>query len=218
MKTSRLTTGFFALALGLGAFTMNAQEGFYIGVKGIPQFSTLLNSDDADDDDLENQTTIGGAFGLGLGYNFTDNFGIAVDGLYSIEGQRREFLGTEFTQQLSYIKVPVMFTFSTGPAPVSFQLKVGPQAHILADAKLLDKDGDELIDDITEQYSDFLIGGVLGLGVTFQITDSFLMDAGVRTDIGFVNAEDDEADGYDPDRANTMPLNAGLEIGFRYLF
>lgn len=199
--------------------SLKAQEGFYVGVKGLPQLSFLLNSDDSDNDALDMKPTFSGAFGVGMGYNFTDNLGVGLDVLYSMEGQRYEFSGVETFQRLDYLKIPLVLTFNTDPSqPAMFLAKVGPQMSILTDAKILDEDGDELVADNMDTYNDFLIGGTLFLGGSFHLTDNLLMDAGIRTDISFMNAEDEDAVGYPTGREITTPLTTSLEIGFRYIF
>ena len=82
----------FLAALGIAALVMNnranAQQGFSLSVKTTPQFSFLQNSDDNDNSNLEKKATFNANFGIGAGYNFTNQLGVGLDVLYSLQGQR----------------------------------------------------------------------------------------------------------------------------------
>ena len=79
----------FAFAIAsLLTTKINAQQGFSVSVKGIPQVSFLQNKDDNNASNYDQRATFNGAFGLGAGYNFTQNLGVGVDVFYSFQGQR----------------------------------------------------------------------------------------------------------------------------------
>jgi opacity protein-like surface antigen len=208
-----------ALSTALFATTASAQEGLNLSVKAIAANSTLLNSDDSDLGALyDRQFTLAPAFGLGVGYGFTDNLGIGLDVIYSMQGQRYEVLGAERFQKSSYLKIPLLFVYNTDPSKsVMFIGKVGPQLGLLTSAKLSDNDGNDLVGDNTDRYSSTDFGAVVSLGVGFGLSDNLRLTAALRGDYGFTNAEDEDAPFYPAGRATTNNLTTGLEVGLTYL-
>lgn len=214
------------LLLSAGA---TAQSGFQVGVQGVPQMSWLMNSDDRDNGAFDPLPTINGAFGVTLQYGFTDNFGIGLDGLYSMQGQRYELDGIEYYKRIDYIKIPLMFVYSTElSSSVMLLGKIGPQAGLLIDAKLLDKDGDEVVANQTAGYMDYDISGVAMLGAGFKLTEVLILETSLRYDFGFTDAEDKDynrslndpdapANGVNDGRAVTNNMTAGVNIGLKYL-
>ncbi len=216
-KQIKSILGIITLAI-LVSTSSYAQRGLYFGIKGIPQISMLLNESDTDNDALDRPLTLGGAFGVGAGINLTDYFGVGVDLLYSVEGQRYETGGTETRQRLEYFKLPVMLTLNSNPNNAAmFLFKVGPQFSLLNKASLQDEDGDKIIANNKNAYTEFLVGGVAYLGTSVHITESLFLDAGIRADLQFINSEEDDSDLFDGDRADTKPFNAGVEIGLRFV-
>lgn len=217
---------FLIVLLSAGA---TAQSGFQVGVQGVPQMSWLMNSDDRDNGAFDPLTTINGAFGVTLQYGFTDNFGIGLDGLYSMQGQRYELDGIEYYKRIDYIKIPLMFVYSTElSSSVMLLGKIGPQAGLLIDAKLLDKDGDEVVANQTAGYMDYDISGVAMLGAGFKLTEVLILETSLRYDFGFTDAEDKDyhrslndpdapANGVNDGRAVTSNMTAGVNIGLKYL-
>lgn len=226
-KAGRTALSFIAaLLVSAGAV---AQSGLQVGVQGVPQMSWLMNSDDRDNGAFEYLPTINGAFGLTLQYGFTDNFGIGLDGLYSMQGQRYELDGIEYYKRIDYIKIPLMFTYSTSlSSSVMLLGKIGPQAGILIDAKLQDKDGDEVVSNQSAGYMDYDIGGVAMLGAGFNLSEVLILETSLRYDFGFTDAEDKDyhrslndpdapTNGVNEGRAVTNNMTAGVNIGLKYL-
>lgn len=219
MKNSIISTFSIALILLLSTNTSKAQQGYQIGVNVMPQLSFLLNSSDADNSLLETSPGLTGSLGLGFGYNFSDNLGVGIDAIYSAEGQYYEAIGIKTFQRLDYFKIPLMISFNTNPnKKAMFLAKVGPQFNLLSSAKILDDEGDELVADNKDQFSDFTIGGALFVGGSFSLTENLLLDAGLRGDIAFLNAEDEDAPQYPLNREVTLPMTTALQIGLRYNF
>lgn len=195
----------------------HAQKGLNISVKATPHLSWMLNSDDNDMATFERKSTFGASFGVGAGYNFTDNLGVGLDVLYSLQGQKQEVLGIETSTKLSYLKIPLMFTYNTNPdAKVMFTAKAGPQLGLRLSSKVTDADNKDIIDDANDIYSSTDLGGVVGAGVRFSLTEKLKLDAGVRVDYSFTNAEDEDYSLYTPGRAATNNMTTGIEIGLRY--
>lgn len=177
----------------------------------------MLNSDDKDAPDFKRKATFGASFGVGAGYNFTNNLGLGLDVLYSIQGQKYEVNGVEFNQKVNYLKIPLMFTYNTNPsAPVVFTAKAGPQLGLRMGAKVTDSDNNDIIGDAKDMYSSVDFGAVAGAGVRFALTQKLSLDAGIRFDYSFTNAENSDYVHYAPGRANTNNMTAGIELGLRY--
>jgi len=205
-----------AFVLALAAFNqVSAQKGLSLSVKGIPQFSWLQNSDDNDNNSFSKKSTFNASFGVGAAYNFTNNLGVGLDVLYSLQGQKYNLAGKEYHQKNNYLKLPVMFLYNTDPSKtVSFIGKVGPQLSILTSAKVDDGDGNELLDN-KDAYKSVTFGGVAVAGVQFRLNSALYLTTAARYDYDFTNAE--EKDNTAAGRASTHNMTAGLEVGLKYL-
>lgn len=208
----------FVMAAIFGTTNMaHAQKGLNVSVKATPHLSWMLNADDNDVPTFERKAIFGASFGVGAGYNFTDNLGVGLDVLYSMQGQKQEVLGIETATKVSYLKIPLMFTYNTNPdARVMFTAKAGPQIGLRLSSKVTDADNNDIIDDANDIYSSTDFGAVVGAGVRFSLTERLKLDAGVRADYSFTNAEDEDFSLYTPGRATTNNMTTGIEIGLRY--
>jgi hypothetical protein len=196
---------------------VNAQKGFNLSVKATPELSLLLNKDDNDNSLFDSKATFNTNFGIGAGYNFTDNVGVAIDGLYSMQGQKYELSGNEYNQKVNYIKVPVYFTYNSNPAKVvSFSGKIGPQVSFLSTSKLTDNDGKDVADDTNDHYEKATFGGAAEAGIQIKLQSDLFLTTGVRFDVDFTNAEDKDFTSYPAGRAKTYNMTSGLEVGLKY--
>ena|SRR5690242_8434927 len=196
---------------------VNAQKGFNLSVKATPKFSFLLNKDDNDNSLYDSKATFNTNFGIGAGYNFTDNVGVAIDGLYSMQGQKYELSGNEYNQKVNYIKVPVYFTYNSNPAKViSFSGKIGPQVSFLSTSKLTDNDGKDVADDTNDHYEKATFAGAAEAGIQIKLQSGLFLTTGVRFDVDFTNAEDKDFTSYPAGRAKTYNMTSGLEVGLKY--
>jgi len=216
----------------------HAQKGFSLGVKGVAQNTWLINETDSDAGSVAYVSTWGSAFGLALRYNFAPGAGIGVDILRSDQGQRREFrsggMATgEFDFDLTYLKIPVLFTFTSDPEKgAMFYGNIGPQFSLLQEVEIVDLETDEVIDltaggasdaEAEDLYTDLDFGAVLAFGGRFRLGESLFLNTGIRLDYSFNDAEDKDfmVDGeliYDPERASTANATGGIEISLSYLF
>lgn len=152
----------FAL-LFICAVKTEAQD-IEIGLRYNPEFTWLLNNNDANaGKELGFKSHFGYlSFGAGAIYNINNNFGLAVDFLFSREGQafqgnftgnppdpsayssvvnKQIFLNNTIIvgdyvalAELNYIKLPVMLSLTTdNTMPLFFTLLVGPQFNFLVD-------------------------------------------------------------------------------------
>lgn len=218
MKKIIMSAMVLAMMTGL-ANNASAQKGLSVSVKATPQFSFLQNSDDKDNSQLDRKATINTNFGIGAGYNFTDNYGVGVDVLYSLQGQKYETAGVESTQKLEYVKVPVYFSYNANPLKtVSFYGKIGPQVSFLTNAKLTGDKASETVGGNKDKYESVTFGGMANAGVQFKLTDKFYLQTGLNFDYDFSNAEDKSFTGHLDNRSATNNMTAGVQVGLKYQF
>jgi len=215
MKKIIVYVAVFTAVLTVGK--ANAQQGLSVSVKGIPQFSMLENKDDNDNNNYSKKATFDGSFGVGVGYNFTENFGLGADALYSLQGQRYKLSGTEYNQKNDYIKVPLYFSYNTDPSKaVSFIGKVGPQVSFLSTSKLDDKEGNTINGNTKSEYKDATFGGMIAAGAQYKLNHNLFLTTEWRFDYDFTNAEENQAIDAGT-RAKTHNLTSGLEVGLKYM-
>jgi len=206
------------LIAGLAVNRANAQQGFSLSVKAIPQFSFLQNKDDKDNNNYNTKATFNAGFGLGAEYGFDNHFGVGIDALYSLLGQRYTLNNIEYNQKVNYIKVPVYFTYNSDASkPISFIGKIGPQVSFLTDANLSNKNGDKIQTNNKDRYQTATFGGVAEAGAQYKIARQMFLTTLVRYDHDFTNAEDDKFSGYTPGRSKTYNSTIGLEVGLKYM-
>lgn len=209
--------GVIAIALLASAGTLKAQDNKWtLSVKGTPQLSWMNNSDDKDLPGFDSKSKFAANFGLGVEYAFTKKIGIGLDALYSLQGRKFDYSGTEFNQKNNYIKIPLYVSY-TAPLSkgVSFTGKLGPQLSILTDSKL--ESGSQETD-TKNQYKDLTFGGMANAGVEFALSKNVFLNTGVRFDYDFTNAEDKDYASYPAGRAKTYNSTLGLEVGLKYRF
>lgn len=224
-----IATGMFALSQ-----TVTAQQSMLIGVEGTPQMSWLYNEDDRDNKAYKEVNTLNGSFGVSWQFNFTNMLGIGVNGLYSYQGQRYELNGVERVKKIEYVKIPVMFVYTSDiNSDIMFIGKIGPQLGLITQARFTDKEGDDIIIDHKSAYEDFDISGVISAGIGFKLGENFILDASLRGDCGFTDAEDKDyklninnptvavngngSESTISNRAMTSNATAGVTVGIRYL-
>jgi hypothetical protein len=196
---------------------VNAQKGFNLSVKATPEFSFLLNKDDNDNHLYNSKATFNTNFGIGAGYNFTEKLGVAIDVLYSMQGQKYKLSGREYDQKVNYIKVPLYFTYNSNPAkPISFSGKIGPQASFLSTSKLTYNNGKDSVGNTNARYEKATFGGAAEAGIQLRMDRNLFLTAGVRFDVDFTNAEDKDYSSYPAGRAKTYNMTSGLEVGLKY--
>lgn len=208
----------FAFAAFLTVDKANAQQGFSLSIKGIPQFSLMYNKDDNNNSGYSKKTTFNGSFGLGAGYNFDQNFGLGLDMLYSLQGQRYQLSGPEYNQKNDYIKVPVYFSYNTDPSKkLSFIGKLGPQVSFLTSSKLDDKNGNTINGNTKGQYKNATFGAMISAGAQYKLSNNLYLGTAWRFDYDFTNAKDDQYADFTGGNANTHNMTSGLEVGLKYM-
>ena len=140
---------------------VDAQQ-FELGVRYNPEFTGLINKNDNNAGNKLDVTSNFGYFSFGAGaiFNFNNNFGLAVDILFSREGQRfkgnfngsapdaatySSVVNTQISlnnmviagdyvakAELNYIKLPIMFSLTSDNTKLFFfTLLLGPQINFL---------------------------------------------------------------------------------------
>jgi hypothetical protein len=191
----------------------HAQQGFSLSVKGTPNFSILdadlLNS-------LNKKATFKANFGVGAEYNITDNYGVGMDLLYALQGQKYRITILEVQQKLSYIKVPVYFSYYTDPSKTaSFYGKVGPQFNFLTSARYT---GFGLQPNNKFMFKDVVIGAMVNAGVQFRLSEQLALQTGLYFDYDLSNAVINDVAGVNINITNAHNMNAGLQVGLKYSF
>ncbi len=200
------------------ATTVMAQKGLSLSVKATPQFSFLQNSDDNDNSAIDKKATFNANFGVGAGYNFTNNVGLGLDVLYSFQGQKSKVVGLEAHQKLEYLKIPVYFSYNTDDSkPVSFFGKIGPQVSFLTNAKLA-VGGSDLFVKNKGQFEKTTFGAMANAGVQFKLNQKLFLQTGLQFDYDFTNAEDKDYIAAILGRADTYNMTTGLQVGLKYKF
>lgn len=187
-----------------------AQQGFSLSVKGTPHVSWMSGGDY---NNYKRSATFNGSFGLGAGYGISNNWGVAMDVLYSREGQKYNVNNTEFLASAGYIKIPFMLTYNTNPAKkVTFIAKAGPQVSFLTSNNATDAAGKSA--DFRSDFTNTLFGGVAIAGAQFKINNGLYLTTAARFDYSFTNTmQRNNASGI----YGGHNTSGGLEIGLKYM-
>lgn len=194
-----------------------AQRGFQIGLRAIPQYTSIMNSDYPDS--LENAFTVGAAGGIGFGYGFTNHFTLGANVLYSYQGQRFNYYyprpGTDINGNplpeaevereifFKYIQVPVFAKFGTDfERKYAFYGMIGPQFGYMLDAT--DRNDDKRYvpeydpyvetanypDDPYERYERLDIQGMVAAGLDVKLRFNLRMNVQLRAAMSVLDIQD----------------------------
>lgn len=214
MKKVLMTAMLAVTLMGIMA-NANGQKGFNFSFKVTPQFTWLQNSDDDEMTTIDLSPLIRASFGVGAGYHFTDNYGIGLDLLYSLQGQEYKEGGDELLIKLDYVKVPIYFTYNSDPSQdISFVGKIGPVVNFLTTAQW-ENEGVEI--DVDEVYSDVTVGAMVNAGIQFRLGPKMYLQTGLNFDYDIANAEDVDYVDFPAGRASTHNMTMGLQVGLKYL-
>jgi hypothetical protein len=214
-----------AVAMATASF---AQKGLQVGVIGGPQSTWLLNKNDSDDPNVKFKSGFRGFVGATVDYHFTDQVGVGIEILYSMQGQSySDLAGLDYKINVNYVKIPVLLNFNSNPEHVAmFVGKFGPTFGFNTAAKgKVDGFPDT---DLKSNYSSTNIGMVLGLGLGINATKHLAITLGLRLDGGLTDAMKSNPDPtyfsyYNGDthtadltRKKTWSEAGGIEIGIKY--
>jgi len=143
---------------------VSAQVGVGFGIKAGANFANQAI------EDIDTKTITDFHVGGYLNLNFTEQFGITPEVLFSAQGSKQEGVRVDY----DYIAIPVMLRFK----PVEMlSLQVGPQFCFLTKAE------NEDIGDVKDQLKNNDFGLAFGAGLHLPIG----LNAGVRYVLGFTN-------------------------------
>ena len=119
---------------------LNAQKGEF-GVRFMPTISSL-DVQSSSGGQISGDATVGFGAGIFLGFNFSDNFGLQGEAIYSTLNQKYTEDDVEKEIKLEYINIPLLLSFNTGKLkPVNFNVVAGPQIGISVGRELFTSDG-----------------------------------------------------------------------------
>lgn len=119
--------------------TLAAQNNIRFGIKGGPNFSTIVET--AQRSDLSRNSTISGKTSFHLGFIFeflySERISFQVESLYSSQGAKminayQTSDGSEMVRRLNYISFPILAKYYATP---NISVEVGPQIGLLLNAK-----------------------------------------------------------------------------------
>lgn len=189
MKLIITTAIAFILTIGLA----QAQHS-NIGIKGGLNAYTVRTGTNT----FEN-TKLGFNLGLLGHFHLSDQFAVQPEVLYSLQGTKYEFLGSEVNLNLNYINVPVLFQYMFNHG---FRIHLGPQVGFLASAKAKTSSAST---DVKDQYKTLDFGVTAGLSLIDPKTN-FGVD--VRYNLGLTNIYES---------SNISGYNRGIQLGVFYL-
>ena len=159
---SKIKSGLAIIALSFGLAANSQAQNLELGIRLNPEFTGLLNKNDMNvGKELDYASHFSYlSFGIGAVYNINTNFGVAVDILFSREGEaykgnldgsptdKNAYSSVVVAQgflndvpvhgdyvalaELNYVKLPVMLAINTDKSqPVFFTMLVGPQLNFL---------------------------------------------------------------------------------------
>lgn len=181
----------FAAACIIGTAGLQAQDMTFGAKAGL----NLANAGgDAEDTDMLTSFYVGGFVDIAL----SDQFSVQPELLYSAQGFKQDFAGTEIETKLNYLNIPIMAKYYVSD---EFNIQAGPQVGILLSAEA----GDQDVKDATN-------------GVDFGINfgAGYEMESGLRFDARFNLGLGDTTD--DADGADTSVTNQVIQVGVGYSF
>ena len=186
---------------------LSAQKGLRVGIFAQPQWVRLQNPDDAalNEAVFDYEPLAGMAGGVRVGYHFTENLGIQLNVIYSLQGSRYSAqtdgeLRNQFTTRLEYIKLPLLLGFQTSSVnTVVFSLYAGVQPSFLTRGYAYDDVrayGNSIPEDVSGfpttfgAYEPVYISLVGEIGVDIVLSDEWRVGVHLRPEYGLTDAED----------------------------
>jgi hypothetical protein len=219
----------------LAASPIFAQKGLEFGVRVMPQATGIINDDDfAEGDDLNFSTTIHVAYGVHVGYNFSNNLGIQTGLLVSQQGQKyvddspTPATATSETRS-NYLKIPLLLKFNTNPSKgAQFVGTLGVQFGLLnsVDGFVNDENVSDDLEavlgkEFKEAYNSSDLAAVLGLGARFRLSDKMQLGTHLRLDYSLSDIENKDFtigvfNYWGTDRAASKNATVGLMLELNY--
>ena len=223
--------------------SVQAQQGFRLGLTVQPQASFHLNTDFYKSgrltlygpqpnyfgqDSIETRFTPGFGISARLGYQFNERHGFESGVMYSWQGQNWKVTNTTGTvnrhERFHLFKIPMLYRFNTAKEGKKWQflLNAGIQVSVLGNASLF-VDGNRLADPeptlgglgFRDYFKEASLDGVVGIGTVYSPAERWEITLMARSDISILDAEDQS---YKlKTRGDTRFMTVGLNIGFNYI-
>ena len=217
------------------AFVGHTQSFMYFGLRGYPQYTSILNRQDSDaGSELDYDMTIGWGAGAAIGVNFTNSFGIETGIYYANQGQK--YKGTITTagadssyksqKSFSAIKIPLFFKLNTDPdgfPMVTFY--AGPQYSMLTNATY-QINGSEAEVKFPGQpnvtFKDLYKKGTIeiagGLGLDFWFAENMYFSTHLRGEYSLEDIEDEQFKPAGRSVASNLAVGLVVGVGFVLTF
>lgn len=207
----------FALALAMGALSIDSAAAQTIGFKVGPTFSNIDEDPDDTTVDESTLTSFGGGGFIRFGFA---GLSLQLEALAITKGSKVEDEGgdDDLELQLDYIEVPITAMFSLGNGPYLF---VGPSFGFEIDCDISVKFGgsensfdcdDDSVDSFERKKLDVGVTG--GLGFQFPAGPGSLLIEGRYTH-GLTNLNDSNTDGKIRNRSYAAFAGYAIPIGSR---
>ena len=169
----------------------NAQKGEF-GVRFMPTISSL-DVQSSSGGQISGDATVGFGAGIFLGFNFSDNFGLQGEAIYSTLNQKYTEDDVEKEIKLEYINIPLLLSFNTGKLkPVNFNVVAGPQIGISVGSELFTSDGGDPDNEAVLSVKKGDLGFAYGAGFDFGLNTAktFRLGIGFRGVYGLIDISD----------------------------
>lgn len=170
---------------------LNAQKGEF-GVRFMPTISSL-DVQSSSGGQISGDATVGFGAGIFLGFNFSDNFGLQGEAIYSTLNQKYTEDDVEKEIKLEYINIPLLLSFNTGKLkPVNFNVVAGPQIGISVGSELFTSDGGDPDNEAVLSVKKGDLGFAYGAGFDFGLNTAktFRLGIGFRGVYGLIDISD----------------------------
>lgn len=201
---------------------LNAQKGEF-GVRFMPTISSL-DVQSSSGGQISGDATVGFGAGIFLGFNFSDNFGLQGEAIYSTLNQKYTEDDVEKEIKLEYINIPLLLSFNTGKLkPVNFNVVAGPQIGISVGSELFTSDGGDPDNEAVLSVKKGDLGFAYGAGFDFGLNaaKTFRVGLGFRGVYGLIDISDNSNNNstnsyYVLDKAHIKTYSAYLGVSFLF--
>lgn len=200
----------------------NAQKGEF-GVRFMPTISSL-DVQSSSGGQISGDATVGFGAGIFVGFNFSDNFGLQGEAIYSTLNQKYTEDDVEKEIKLEYINIPLLLSFNTGKLkPVNFNVVAGPQIGISVGSELFTSDGGDPDNEAVLSVKKGDLGFAYGAGFDFGLNAArtFRLGLGFRGVYGLIDISDNSNNNstnsyYVLDKAHIKTYSAYLGVSFLF--
>lgn len=182
----------------------SAQSKFTLGPTVGLGYTTIKNTS-------KSEGKLAASFGAALVYNMSENFGIGLDGKFSVQGERTELNDVRYIRTLNYLQFPLkaIYSFTTSNERIRPIVYAGPSFGFLVGGKTK---VNELGEDTKvywskDLYKTFDFGIKAGGGVNYQLDDYTWLSADVSYLHGLSNLVKDT-------RAHNRTMLVNLGVNF----